>query len=80
MIHEGAAMSPLIDPHRMAKCQICGGMVPAANLPEHLMADAKILRVIKSAHPEWDRREYECYLRAISSSDQPQDGVGPTQP
>jgi hypothetical protein len=67
-------VSPLLHPYSIVQCLVCGSLVPATNLPEHLLADARILRIIKSTHPEWDRQECECYLQAISGAERPADG------
>jgi hypothetical protein len=58
-------MTPLLNPHRMTRCQVCCSLVPTVNLPEHLLADARMLQLIKSTHPEWGRQECEHYLRVL---------------
>ena len=58
-------MAPLINPYRTAQCEVCGNMVPLSNMPEHLLADARILRIIKASNPDWGRRQCEDYLRAM---------------
>jgi hypothetical protein len=61
-------MSPLNYPYRTTHCQICGCEVPAANLHEHLLADGRLLRIIKSVHTDWKREDCEGYLRSISGT------------
>lgn len=60
-------MNPPLRPYRTARCDVCGNLIPASNLPEHLLADARILRIIKATHPEWGRRECEEYLQSLAS-------------
>ncbi|MDA2915991.1 hypothetical protein MYX64_03990 [Nitrospinae bacterium AH_259_B05_G02_I21] len=61
-------MTPLSDPSKVTQCRICSITVPVADLPGHLLADAKMLRVIKSTRPEWNRQECEEHLRALCVS------------
>ena len=63
-------MTLLTYPSRLAECKICSTMVPVENLPEHLLADARMLRVIKTSRPEWGRQECEEYLRTLCSPTQ----------
>ncbi len=63
-------MTLLSYPSRLAECQICSTLVPVENLPEHLLADARMLRVIKTSRPEWGRQECEEYLRTLCSPTQ----------
>ena len=56
--------------HRMDKCKICGSLVPTENLPNHLLADARMLRLIKDTHPELSRQECEDHLRTLSGNSQ----------
>jgi hypothetical protein len=58
-------MSPLSDPLRIVQCQICSRLVPVADLPAHLLADARMLRLIKTTRPEWGHQECEDHLRAL---------------
>ncbi len=52
----------------MDKCKICGSLVPTENLPNHLLADARMLRLIKDTHPELSRQECEDHLRTLSGN------------
>ncbi len=63
-------MPLLTYPSRLAECKICSTMVPVESLHEHLLADARMLRVIKTSRPEWGREECEEYLRALCSPTQ----------
>ncbi len=63
-------MTPISETLRLAECQICSTLVPVENLPEHLLADARMLRVIKTSRPEWGREECEEYLRTLCSPTQ----------
>lgn len=58
-------MSPMIYPFITAECEICGTSVPEASLQTHMMADVRILRIIKANRPDWDRLECEEYLRGL---------------
>jgi hypothetical protein len=49
----------------MTQCKICGTFVPVSTLSEHLLADARMLRVIKASRPEWGRQECEEHLSGI---------------
>lgn len=61
-------MSPLNHHYRTTHCQLCGSLVPAANLHEHLLADTRLLQIIKSVHPDWKREDCKGYLRSISGA------------
>ncbi len=63
-------MTPISETLRLAECQICNTMVPAESLHEHLLADARMLRVIKTSRPNWGREECEEYLRTLCSPTQ----------
>lgn len=52
--------------YRTVPCPACGNLVPSANLQEHLLADARILRLIKVNRPEWTNQDCEDYLRSLS--------------
>ncbi len=67
-------MSPFTRPYPTARCELCGQSVPSENLPEHLLADARILRIIKTTHPSWGRQECESYLRSLCAA---RDGSNP---
>ncbi len=60
-------MPLLTYPSRLAECKICSSMVSVERLHEHLLADARMLRVIKTSRPEWGRQECEEYLRTLCS-------------
>lgn len=57
-------------PYRTVECHVCGNLVPEGNLAEHLMADARIIKLIKETRPEWNNKECEAYLKSLSSSRQ----------
>lgn len=52
--------------YRTVECHFCGNLVPEGNLPEHLMADVRIIKLIKSTRPEWNHKECEDYFRSLS--------------
>lgn len=54
------------DSRRMTECRLCGNLVPADGLHLHLLADARLLRLIKANNPGWDRDLCEDYLRSLS--------------
>jgi hypothetical protein len=54
--------------YSMITCPTCGNLVPTSNWPEHLMADFRIIQIIKATHPEWNRQECEDYLRSLCSA------------
>jgi hypothetical protein len=66
-------MTPLIRPYFVTNCQVCGNLVPEANLSEHILADARILQIIKATHPDWTREECEDYLKSFAGG---KDGMG----
>ena len=63
-------MPLLTYPSRLAECKICSTMVPVESLHEHLLADARMLRVIKISRPNWGRQECEEYLWTLCSPTQ----------
>ncbi len=69
-------MNPLSNPLLPTKCPICGNLVPSGSLPEHLLADARMLRIIKSTHPHWSRNECKDYLRALGGAAEEEENNG----
>ena len=61
-------MNPVSNPLLPPKCPICGNLVPTASLSEHLLADARMLGIIKTTHPKWSRQECEDHLRNLHAT------------
>lgn len=54
----------LIPDDRLVSCTICGALVPAPSLPEHLLGDEAVLRIISQNNPTWARQEcIDYYIR-----------------
>lgn len=53
-------------PYRTAQCKVCGNLVPEANLPEHLAADARLLQIIRATHPDWEPEDCERHLQSLN--------------
>ncbi len=62
---EKHAMGSATDPSQTTACPICGNPIQTAGLPEHLLADVRMLRIIKATHPDWTCQECEDHWRAI---------------
>ncbi len=65
---EKLGADPSIHPYRTVECHVCGKLIPEGNLAEHLMADARIIKIINEIRPEWNKEECEAYLKSMSSS------------
>jgi hypothetical protein len=61
-------MTSLTFPFETTLCEICGSSVPESNLGEHMLADVRILQIIKVNRPEWGHGECEDYLRSLCKS------------
>jgi hypothetical protein len=61
-------MGPVTDHSKMTTCPICGTPIQTSNLPEHLLADARMLRIIKATHPGWSCEDCEQHWRHLCGS------------
>lgn len=53
-------------PYHTVQCQLCGNLIPEADLPEHLAADTRLLQIIRSTHPEWEPEDCERHLQSFN--------------
>ena len=70
---EKHAMGSATDPSQTTACPTCGNPIQTAGLPEHLLADVRMLRIIKATHPGWSSQECEDHWRAICGTTQEAD-------
>lgn len=66
-------MTQLSSPEDSAQCPICETVLQRENQCEHLLAAARLLRIVKTTHPEWSLQECEDYLRSLFQSKKPEE-------
>lgn len=54
-----------------SSCPICDTELKAEEACDHLLAAARLLRIVQATHPEWDLGDCEAYLRDLFSGDLP---------
>lgn len=52
-------------------CPICDTELKAEEACDHLLAAARLLKIVQATHPDWDLKECEAYLRDLFSSGLP---------